>query len=114
MCVGISTSCMPSLARLHKTNGPKLSSIASSLGFTSRRKTTNNSNNSRLSTIDGYPKKSPYTYMEEESDPGSHEMGRIPTPGSNSALVQNGSHSRPYPSETPGDAEIEAWGARKV
>lgn len=90
MCVGISTSCMPSLARLHKANSGKLSTVATSLGFRSSRKTTHGSNSSRLSTIEGYPKKSPYTYMEEEWENGSggHEMGRVT---SNTALA----HTRP-------------------
>ncbi|KAJ4305905.1 hypothetical protein N0V90_001438 [Kalmusia sp. IMI 367209] len=77
MCVGISTACMPSLARLHKDRNTASSSSA----YGSSRKNTNNSHNSRLSTIEGYPKRSPYLHMEEASERGasSHELGRMPS-----------------------------------
>jgi hypothetical protein len=84
MTVGISTSCMPSLARLHKDKtGTKFNSIVSSIGypFRSSRKSTASSRRagSEDSSLATCPKKSPYSYMEDDSvlESQSHEMSCV-------------------------------------
>ncbi|KAF2176055.1 hypothetical protein K469DRAFT_38253 [Zopfia rhizophila CBS 207.26] len=104
MCAGISTSCMQSLARLHRDKtGAKFNSIVSSLWFPFRSlcKSTNASSHtgSKASTLEGYPKGSPYAFMGDDSILGSqsHEMSHVesePTPAANQHLGRPLPHDR--------------------
>lgn len=80
MCVGISTSCMPSLARLHKEKtGIKLHSVVSSMGspFRSFRKSmgTSSQASSKGLSIEKYSTESPHTSIRSDSVHGlqAHE-----------------------------------------
>lgn len=120
---------MPSLARLHKdTTGEKFNSIVSSLGFPVRslRKSTNVSSytGSKESTLEGYPKKSWYASMEDDSILGSqsHEISHVesePTPAANQHFRRPLPHDRIHfsvdISQTvaavpPRERDIESWG----
>lgn len=88
MCVGICTSCMPSLARLHKhgknKGGQQRSGLFSfGLGSTISKmlKSNNTSSDSKSSTMDKSSSKSSYMNIEE-SVIESHEMNNrsYPTP----------------------------------
>jgi hypothetical protein len=83
MCVGISTSCMPSFARLHKDGKSKgrtwgLVSSALSSPFSKILNSKNTSSacseSKASSSNDDYPIKSPYVYMDE-SKAESQENG---------------------------------------
>ena len=80
MCVGISTSCMPSLARLHKDKtGAKLNKITSSLRspFSSFRKSIGSSNrtDSTGSLFEKHSKSSSFSSSETGSEGGLQLSG---------------------------------------
>jgi len=70
MCVGISTSCMPSLARLHKDKtGEKIKSMLVSMGsrFRSRKRTNATHHSGSSHSVIVRSEKSPYAFMEDGS-----------------------------------------------
>jgi hypothetical protein len=117
MTVGISTSCMPSLARLHKDkSGTKFNSIVSSLGFPFRsfRKSTNVSSRggSGDSSLGAYPKKNPYTYMEDDSilESQSHEMDHVESESAPANQYLGQSVSRDQNQFSVQVGQNETWG----
>jgi hypothetical protein len=108
---------MPSLARLHKDKtGKKFNSIVSSLGFPFRslRKSINVSTRagSRDSSLAAYPKKNPYTYMEDDSilESQSHEMDHVENESATASERLGQSLSQDQNQNSVNVGQNETWG----
>jgi hypothetical protein len=89
MCVGISTSCMPSVMKCCKHHGIGLSAFGISHAS---QKTTGASYRTRLPTIGSEPvKKRPWRNLTETSEYGSQSLEMLETGASETALVKQDS-----------------------
>jgi hypothetical protein len=88
MCVGISTSCMPSVMKLCKHHGIGLSTFGISRPS---QKTTGASYRTKLPTIGSEPVKRPWRNLTETSKYGSQSLEMLASGPSETALVKKDS-----------------------